>query len=43
MVPHSGAGSGLEAVGGGVNFLIIDSEGRAENCIFARLFAEVGG
>jgi hypothetical protein len=27
----------LEAVGGGVNFLIMDSEGRAENCIFARL------
>src|SRR5690606_10649813 len=37
MVPHSGAGSGLDGVGGGVNFLIMASEGRAENCILARL------
>lgn len=37
MVPHSGAGSGLEAVGGGVNFLIMLAEGRAEKDIIERL------
>lgn len=41
MVPHSGSGVGLTAVGGGVYFWTMASEGRAEKVNLARLPCEV--